>query len=332
MNRFLIFIILCSLALGCNDNKKETSPYADILSLQPYGTITDSIKREPKRDDLFFRRAVLLNSNNLPEPALADFEKAWSLKKEEKYALGISTILLNKNPDTAIRFLNTALKELPGSILLQLSLARSYASQKRTDEALKICNDILQENPGRVDVLKIRADLLDSKGNKNEAINSLEKAYQLAPFDIELNYMLALRLAETKNSRVISLCDSLIRADSLDLHADPYYYKGIYYSNINEKAKALSFFDEAIRHDYNFLDAYIEKGSLLYDQKKISEALKTFQLAHTISNTFPDAYFWTAKCQEAMGQKEEAKLNYQRAYALDKTFTEAKEAAEKISN
>jgi tetratricopeptide (TPR) repeat protein len=142
--------------------------------------------------------------------------------------------------------------------------------------------------------------------------------------------MLALRLAETKNSLVISLCDSLIKADSLNLHADPYYYKGIYYSAINDKAKALSLFDEAIRHDYNFLDAYIEKGSLLYDEKKFVEALKTFQLANTISNTFPDAYFWTGKCQEAMGQKDEARLNYQRAYELDKTFTTAKEAMDKL--
>jgi tetratricopeptide (TPR) repeat protein len=332
MSRFLLFVILCLALAGCNTNKKDTSPFADILSQQPYATLTDSIKSEPKRDDLFFRRAVLLNTNNLPEPALADFQKAWSLRKEEEYALGISTILLDKNPDTAIAFLTQALKEVPNSFLLHLSLARSYASQKKTDEALKICNNILQQNPQQVDVLKMKADLLDAKGNKAEAITTLEKAYRLTPFDVELNYMLALRLAETKNNRVISLCDSLIHADSLNLHADPYYYKGIYYSAVNDKAKALSLFDEAIRHDYNFLDAYIEKGSLLYDQKKFAEALKTFRLANTISNTFPDAYFWTGKCQEAMGQKDEARLNYQRAYELDKTFTAAKEAMEKITN
>ncbi len=108
------------------------------------------------------------------------------------------------------------------------------------------------------------------------------------------------------------------------------YYKGIYFSNINDKAKALSLFDQALQHNYYYLNAYIEKGRILYEQKKFGDALKTFQLANTISATFPDAYFWIGKCQEAMGQKEEAKLNYERAYGLDNTFTEAKEAADKL--
>ena len=129
---------------------------------------------------------------------------------------------------------------------------------------------------------------------------------------------------------MIILCDSLIKIDTLNLHAEPYYYKGIYFSNINNKEKALALFDDAIKHDYNYLNAYIEKARVLYDQKEFGDALKAAQLANTISPKFPDAYFWVAKCQEAMGQKEEATINYQRAYGLDNSFTEAKEAADKL--
>ncbi len=314
---------------SCHD-KNNTSPFADILSRQPYAPLTDSIKKEPERDDLFFRRAVLLNKNNLPEPALADFQKAWLLKKDEKYALGISNLLLDKKTDSAIIFLNEALKELPNSFLLQLTLARSYDGQNKTDEALKICDELLAKNAEQVDVLKMKADLLDKKGDQLGAIQILETAYSLTPFDFNLNKTLAEKYAESNNAKVIRLCDSLIKKDSMNLHAEPYYYKGIYFANINDKAKALALFNEAIQHDYYYLPAYIEKGSVQYDQKKINEALKTFQLANTISATYPDAYFWMGKCQEAMGQKEEAKLNYQRAYGLDKTFTEAKEAAESL--
>jgi tetratricopeptide (TPR) repeat protein len=213
---------------------------------------------------------------------------------------------------------------------LHLSLARSYNAQNKTDDALKICDEILQQNPEQVDVMKMKAELLESKGNKNEAISVLEKAYSITPFDIKLNDDLALKYAESKNPKVISLCDSLIKKDSLHLHAEPYYYKGIYYSNINDKAKALAMFNEAIQHDYYFLDAYIEKGAIFYEQKKYIEALKVFQLVNTISATFADAYYWIAKCQQALGQKEEALLNYQRAYGLDKTFREAKDSADKL--
>ena len=316
---------------SCN-NKSSSSPFGEILNQAPYDGLTDSIKQQPKNDELYFRRAVLLNTNNLPEPALADFKKAWSLKKDEKYANGLSNMLLDKRPDSAILFLNQALLELPNSFLLQLTLARSYDAQNKTDEALKVCNDILQKNPDQIDLLKMKAELLSKKGNNTEAISILEKAYRLTPFDIDLNYELAYKYAESKNAKVISLCDSIIKKDSLNLHAEPYYYKGIYYSNMGDKTKAISLFEAALQHDYYFLNAYIEKGRALYDQKKFNEALKTFQLASTISATFSDAYFWTGKCQEALGQKEEAKLNYQRAYSLDKTFTEAKEAADRIKN
>ncbi len=316
---------------SCTDNT-PSSPYTEILTQPPFAGLTDSIKNEKTDPDLYFRRAVLLNSNNFQEPALLDFEQAWALKKEEKFAYAISTILVDKNPDSAVVFLNQSLKELPQSILLHLSLARSYNAQNKTEEALKTCDEILQMNPEQVDALKLRAGLLEKKQDFATAVSTLEKAYAITPYDIELNYILALKYAETKNQKVIRLCDSLIKMDSLGVHADPYYYKGIYYSNMNDKPKALSLFNEAIKHDYNFLDAHIEKGIILYDQQNYEEAYKSFNLAMTISPKYADSYYWMAKCQEATGNKAEARLNYQRAYGLDKTLKEAKEAADRIVN
>lgn len=327
----IMIAVACSLffIVACAD-KDQSSPYEDILSRQPFSSLTDSIKNEPESDGLYFRRAVLLNTNNLPEPALLDFQKAWSLRKNERYALAIGNLLLEKKPDSAILFLNKAIRDVPNSFLLDLTLARAYAAQGKTEEALTICNSILQKNPQQVDVLKLKADLLDKKGSSAEATTLLEDAYRITPFDVELNYVLALRYAEAKDPKVLSICDSLIKADTEGSHAEPYYYKGIYYSNTGDKMKALGFFNEAVKHDYYFLDGYIEKGSLLYEMKKYPEALSTFNLALTISPQFADAYYWIAKCQEAMGQKSEAKANYQRAFSLDQSMKEAKEAADRL--
>lgn len=325
-----LFILIFLLA-GCSNNTEE-SPFDEILENPPFAGITDSIKKDPTSHALYFRRAILLNTNNFPEPALADFQKAWSLKKEEQYALGIGTLLLEKKPDSAILFLNSALKEIPASLLLQLNLARSYAAQNKNDEALALCNTILQTNPDQVDILKMKADLLSKKGDKSEAIAVFEKAYSLAPYDVELNYLLALQYAETKNSKLLNLTDSLIKADSLGIHAEPYYYKGIYFASLNDKDKALSYFNQAISHDYNFLEAHIEKGAIYYEKKEYETALKVFNLLLTISPKFADTYYWIGKCQEATGKKEDAKLNYLRAYSLDNNLREAKAAADAIKN
>jgi tetratricopeptide (TPR) repeat protein len=335
MNRSLKILFCISvtgslLLLNSCKNKDAGGPFDELLGEKPYAGLTDSIRQEPSNDDLYFRRGILLNTHDHSAPALADFRKAWSLKKDEKYAFGLSNLLLDKQPDSAILFLNGALKELPNSFLLQLTLARSLTNANRIDEALKICNDMLQQNPEQVDVLKMKADILDRKGDKTGTISTLQKAYDLTPFDVELNYMYALKLAESGNGRVLVLCDSLIKADSLGIHAEPYYYKGIYYSSVNDKTKALQFFDQALTRDYYFLDGYIEKASVYYEMKNYKEALATLDLCLKVSPKFADAYYWMAKCQEASGDMVNAKLNYQRAFSLDDKLIEAKEAAAKL--
>jgi tetratricopeptide (TPR) repeat protein len=333
MKNFLLFFLSGITALcimGCNDKNKDKQPYDEILSRPPFASLTDSIRKQPANHELYFRRAVLLNENDLPEPALADFYKAWSLSKEEKYAFGTSNLLLEKKPDSAIIFLEKAIKDLPGSFLLRLTLGKALLAENKLDEALSVTDELLDKNPKQVDVLKMKADILNSKGLKKEAVNVLEQAYQLTPGDVELNYMLALHLAETGNPRVLSLCDSLAKADSLGVHAEPYYYKGIYFSTINDREKALSSFDLAVRHDYYFLDGYIEKGSVFYDMKKYNEALGVFNLCLTVSPKYAEAYYWIAKTEEALGKKEEALVNYERAYSLDPGLTEAKQAIDKL--
>jgi tetratricopeptide (TPR) repeat protein len=329
MSRLFILVFMSVYLASCS-NKDNSSAFEKILSQPPYAGITDSIKKDPKRDDLYFNRAILLNKNNLPEPALADFQKAWSLNKKEQYAYGISTILLERKPDSAILFLNQSAKELPGSFLLQLNLARAYAAQNKTDDALKVVNEVIKTFPDQLNALLLKADLAEKKGDMGTAIETLEKAYSQAPYHADLNHNLGFKYAETKNPKTIAFCDTMIKKDGKGIHAEPYYFKGVYYANINDKAKALLFFNQAIQHDYNFLDAHMEKGRLLFEQKKINEAVKSFSLVSAISPSYADAYLWLGKCQEATGQKEEARLNYQRAYGLDKTLKEAKEAADKL--
>ncbi len=324
---FFIFLVIMS----CN-NDKEDSPYAEILSRPPFATLSDSIENDPDNDSLYFRRAVLLNTNNLPEPALTDFRKAWDLKKTESYALGVGTLLQEKKPDSAIVFLQRAIDVIPSSLMLKLSLARAYDLSGKLAEALKITDEILAIEPRQVDVLKFRADLLQRQNRSVEAIATLERAYQYAPFDVELNYELAHQYAEARNPKVLRLADSLIRqdTDSMNLHAEPAYFKGLYYANIKDQENAIKMFDEAILRNYYYLNAYIEKGRVLLDQKRLEEALRTFNLALTLSPKFADAYYWIGRCQEIQGKKEEAKLNYQRAFSLDPEFIIAKEAAEKL--
>jgi len=135
----------------------------------------------------------------LPEPALADFRKAWSLRQDESYAIGVSNILMDKKPGDAVTFLKEALNALPKSLFLRLSLARAYNKLDKTDEALGICNAILLEQPDQVNTLMLQTELFEKKGDASAVLKNLEKSYSLAPLNLEVAFKLAYQYAESKN-------------------------------------------------------------------------------------------------------------------------------------
>jgi tetratricopeptide (TPR) repeat protein len=162
-----------------------------------------------------------------------------------------------------------------------------------------------------------------------QSLATMEKRYAMVPSDPVLAYDLAYEYSEQKNAKALKLADSLIKAKAPEVEK-AYYIKANYFSHINNTDQALKNYDAAIGANYHFLDAYFDKGQLLFKQKKYDEALKTFAIGQKVSPATADFYYWVAKTQEAMGNKADAKMNYERAYALDKTLTEAKAAAERL--
>ncbi len=216
------------------------------------------------------------------------------------------------------------------SITTEISKARGFQAAGQLDQATAIVEAMLKKYPAQLDALSIKAEILKSQGKGQESLAVLEKAYSLQPRDKELAYDLAYEYADQKNAKALALTDTLLRYDKTETIARAWYIKGVYFNNLGNDKEALRYFDSSTIADFNFIDAYLDKGKILFNQKKYEEALKTFALGQKVAPATADFYFWVAKTQEAMGNKSDAKDNYERAYSLDKTMTEAKDAAERI--
>ena len=326
MRNLVLLSCILLLFISCA-NKSNTD---NTLLKAPYTKLTDSLKQAPKDANLYYRRGAMLYQNGEYALAKQDLQQAWIIAPEESHALSLATVLAKKHPDSALLFLQTAIQKLPESVALQVSLVRGYQQKGEAKKALTEANSILQKYPNSIDALLVKAELQSELNQESEALQTMEKAYALAPFDAELVHNLAFAYAEAKNSKVLALSDSLIRADINAIHAEPYYFKGLYFVNTGNTKEAFKQLDAAIQHDYYFLDAYMEKGELHYNLNQYNEAIKTFQLATKVTPTFADAYYWLGKTKEALGNKVEAKLDYQRAYGLDKTLNDAKIAADRL--
>ncbi|MGE5519352.1 MAG: tetratricopeptide repeat protein [Candidatus Dadabacteria bacterium] len=320
-------VILLFLIASCN-HKEERSD--NLLEQNPYKQLTDSIKIQPSNADLYYKRGSLLYNNNQVLHAQEDMLKAWQLKPTEEYALGVTTALKETDVDTAISFLKAAIKQLPKSISLQIALARGYQVKKKYDEAISVCDNILNQNPNQLDALTFKSEILKDQKKDAEALAVLEKAHASDPSNKELSYNLAYEYADAKNIKAIQLADTLIHQDRTETVSRAYYIKATYYNNVGNSVEALKNYDAAITHNYNFLDPYLDKGQLLYKLKQYPTALKNFELALKVSPSTADFYYWLGKTQQAMGDIKNAKLNYERAYGLDKTLTEAREASDSL--
>ena len=325
LRNILTIIIVAIFIASCND-----TPGDDLLNRAPYGKLTDSIQQNAKDAGLYYRRGSLLYSNQEFKLAENDLRKAWELAPKEEYAIAVSIVLRQRSVDEAIEFLEAALKKIPGSLFIQVQLAQGYKSKGDLNKSLEICNRVIETYPNNIDVYLLKAEILKALNKTTEAIATLEKAYTYAPGDVDLVHTLAFDYAETKNPSVLQLSDSLIRADTENVHPEPYYFKGVYFSNTNRFEEAIIQFDKAITTKHNFINAYINKGIVYFDQKKLKEAMGVFALAATVSPDEPFPYYWIGKTYEAMGNKQEARLNYQRACGLDKYFEEACEAAARM--
>lgn len=216
------------------------------------------------------------------------------------------------------------------SITTQIAKARQFQEKGNYVEAMSIADAMIQKYPGQLDALTIKAEILKEQGKSDEALAIIEKAYAMQPRDKETAYNLAFEYADAKNAKALPLTDTLIKYDKTATVARAWYIKATYYNNIGNETEAMRFYDSSLTADFNFLDAYMDKGQLLFKQKKYEAALKTFALGQKFSPSTAEFYFWVAKSQEALGNKADAKANYERAFALNPSFTEAKTAAEKL--
>jgi tetratricopeptide (TPR) repeat protein len=324
--RSIIFFFTLALIIACNSNDNSSK---NILNQPPFDAISDSISRDPSNAGLYYRRGSMLYQQDQKLLAKQDIEKAWELEPSETHGLSLTTILKEISTDSAIVFLEQALRKLPESLALQIGLARGYQQKGSTEKALSILDKVLEQYPGQLDALSMKSEIYDQLDRKGESIQYLERAWSLIPSDPELAHDLAYAYAVNKDPKALNLTDSLIRNKAPELEK-AYYSRAVYFTGIANTTEALKNLDAAIRANYNFADAYLEKGEILYNLKRYDDAQRTFELALKVAPANALFFFWLGKCQEARGYKDEAKANYQRAYGLDRNLTEAREAASKL--
>lgn len=332
--KHLLLYMLCGLAASIGScgllGDKSVNGFDEILQQEPFKSVTDSIEKNPASAGLFLRRAELLTQNNQHDIAYYDYKKSWELSPTEPASLLFaSNLFLTGRSKDAVDLLKKCTQQFPGNTEFMRRLGEAYTQTGNAPAALALYDELLKTDSSNFEALYEKGMLYTQMKDTVRAITILEKAYQHQPV-LQNGLALANLYAETKNAKVIALCDALQLRDTARDFTDPVFLKGVYYANVKDYPQAISLFDEAINRNWRFVEPYIEKGIILFEQKNYDEALKTFQFATNISYTSSDNYYWMGRCYEAIGKKEDAIDYYYKALTFDRNFTEAREAIKRL--
>lgn len=221
----------------------------------------------------------------------------------------------------AVATLQKKLQLAPDSLGIRYQLMNALAKTGDYKAAILQNDTLLLDDDGNAPVLYRRGSILLESGDTAAAITALKQSSAVAPMFSEPLLQLAAIYANQGNAEAVQIADTLIKgSQEIRTTSQARFIKGLYYSNINNNPAALAAFDECIQNDYTFLEAYIEKGLLLFDEKRYQEALPVFERAIQVSNTFAEAYYQAGRTQEALGNEAAAKDYFQKANGLDKSF------------
>ncbi|HLX92836.1 MAG TPA: tetratricopeptide repeat protein [Puia sp.] len=303
----------------------------DLLKKMPYAKLTDSIARFPDSARLYLERGEMLNRNNQHEIARADFKKSWELGSSERSALAyVSSLSITNRTAEATKLLEECIRKFPANEEFKRLLSEIYMQSGRSAEAIALFGTILRTDSNDAEAWYEKGRLLAQAHDTPDAIASVKKAYRLEP-TVTFTLELADLYAESNNAAALPLCDLVIVSDSARELTDPFFIKGIYYSNTKQYDEAIVQFDSCIGRDWKLTDAYIEKGIAFFKEKNFDNALNTFRMAAAVTLTSPDSYFWIGRCYEAINKKQEAAQYYQKALLLDRDFKEALEALKRVN-
>lgn len=218
----------------------------------------------------------------------------------------------------------------PDSTALRIQLVNTLDSVGALSLALAQMDSLIMRDSLNFGIWFHKAQLSEKAGDTVVALRSYDKAARIYPSPDALLSMANL-YAEKKDTKAVILCDQVEQLRlGREYLAHCSFIKGVYYSRTGELVKALTSFDRCIANDYQYMEAYMEKGFIFYDTQQADKAIEIFNQAIEIRPTYADAFYWLGKTHEQKGDQENAIKDYQRSLVIDPSIKEAKDALQRL--
>jgi len=222
-----------------------------------------------------------------------------------------------------VQSMQKQLQLFPDSVGLRLQYAFTLDSIAQYKEALIQMDTLVKKDSTNYGLVFAQGQIAEDAGDTVLALKSYSRAAALYESP-DVLLALANLYAEMKSDRAILFC-SRVKVLGLGREYDAHcaFITGVYYARLHKGDEAIKYFDECIANSYTYMEAYIEKGLVYFDEKQYDKALDIFKFAVTVNNLYADAYYYQARCYEMTNKKDSAVLRFKQSLQLDPTIDEA---------
>ncbi len=237
---------------------------------------------------------------------------------QSKYPPEIAQLIQQSEADST----NIALKE---QLINSLDSAQFYT------EALIQLDKLIKHDSLNQLLWSQKGGILEKTQDTTAAIKCYLNSIKIYPTPVAI-FSLAMLFAETKNPTFEIVAENIENVyNNQETRPHLYFLKGVYHARKGNTNSAQKYFDTCIQLNYHYLEAYMEKGFIFFDQHKIQPARTIFETIIKIDPMYADGYYWLGKCVEQQLYKDTAIEYYQKAFTLDPKLTAAQKAIERLN-
>lgn len=260
------------------------------------------------------------------------------------------------NPGNLKKVIDFALERYPNVTDFKIARAQFLAYNQKTQEALKILNDVELVEPSNPDIYTTRGYIYSQMGLSEQAVENyktalshtdqpdevmvalgteflgqekyldaiyyLQKAAKLNPEnDYALSELFIAFDAAGKLSEGTAFYQELIDEDPYNHFA--WFNFGLCCSKTGDHTKALDAYDYAIAINDKFASAYFNKANALASLNRFNEAIDVYKETFDHEEPDPTAYYYIGECYEQLQDYDSALLYYNKCIKKHPGFADA---------